>query len=274
MFRDLEGRLWFRQSWLKEFLDCPERARLKAVKADQPRMTSDAALIGTGVHTAIQGVLEGHVDPKDIEDATNDAVVSLLITDEVSYNKYEAEQLPGHARRCARAWADGILPHVELGGQCEKNFSVVVMEIDGIEVGLTGTIDYVPPSGDVLWDWKTAGKKYSQKQYQKGSIQASTYATAMSLQRQLELPMKFNFGVMVRGEKSASSQIVTVERRQEHSDWFLRQLADVARFAIRFGADEPWAKNEESFLCSPVWCNFYHECRGAFISQDADEFAG
>jgi hypothetical protein len=274
MFKDVDGRLWFRQSWLKEFLDCPERARLKAVTKDQPRQTSDAALIGTSVHTAIQGVLEGRVDATDIEDACNEAVLDMLTTDDVVFNKYEAEQLPGHARRCARAWVDGILPHVELGGTCEKNFSVVVMEIDGIEVGLTGTIDYMSPTENTLWDWKTAGKRYSQKQYQKGSIQASTYATAMSLQKQIELPMNFNFGVMVRSDKNASSQIVTVERRQEHSEWFLKQLGDVARFAIRFGTEDEWAKNEESYLCSKVWCNFYADCRGKYISEEADGFVG
>jgi CRISPR/Cas system-associated exonuclease Cas4 (RecB family) len=273
MFFDAERRLWFRQSWLKEFLDCPERARLKFVESERPRATSDAALIGTSVHTAIQAVLEGRADAGEIEETANSAVIEMLTSEEVKLVKYEAGDLPGHAARCARAWADEILPQVKVGGRCEENFSIVVDEVDGIEIGLTGTVDYIDPDGEALWDWKTANRKYSQTQYQKGSIQASTYATALSLRSDVELPVQFNFGVMVRGEKKASGQIVTVERRVEHRDWFLKRLRDVARFVIRNGVDESWPTNDESFLCSATWCEFYAQCRGAYVSQEADSFA-
>lgn len=272
MFYDSEKRLWFRQSWLKEFVDCPERARRKAIEKDRPRTTSDAALIGTGVHTAIQGVLEGRVAPEDIQDATNEAVLGLLTTEEVNFAKYEAQDLPGHAARCAKAFVDGILPDVPLGGECEHQFSTIIDEVDGVEIGLTGTVDYIAPDGEQLWDWKTANRKYSQTQYQKGSLQASTYATALSLQKMVELPVEFKFGVMIRGERAASSQIVVVQRQEEHRQWFLKRVRDIARFVIRYGTDEPWATNEESFLCSATWCEFYNTCRGSYISKDADSF--
>lgn len=272
MFYDAEGRLWFRQSWLKEFVDCPERARRKAVEKDRPRSTSDAALIGTGVHTAIQSVLEGKIAPTEIVDATNDAVINLLATEEVNFAKFQAQDLPGHAARCAQVFVDEILPEVPLGGRCEHQFSTIVDEVDGIEIGLTGTVDYIGPDGDGLWDWKTASKRYSQSQYQKSSLQASTYATALSLQRIVQLPVEFKFGVMVRGDKKASAQIVTIQRQEEHRAWMLKRLRDIARFVIRYGTDEPWPTNEESFLCSKTWCEFYATCRGAYITPEQDLF--
>lgn len=274
MFLDAENRLWFRQSWLKEFLDCPERARRKAVEADRPRTTSDSALIGTGVHTAIQKVLEGNADPDAIEDEANTAVLNLMMSEDVQFTKFEAGDLPTHASRCARVWADKILPEVKLGGRCEYNFSIIVDEVLGMEIGLTGTVDYVGPDGESIWDWKTSGRKYNQGQYQKSSIQASTYATALSLQKEIEMPINFNFGVMIRGnEKKADAQIVTVERTIAHRDWFLKQLRDTARFVIQNGWHESWPTNDESYLCSSVWCEFYSTCRGAFITKEHDNWA-
>jgi CRISPR/Cas system-associated exonuclease Cas4 (RecB family) len=272
MYRDSEGRLWFRQSWLKDFLDCPERARRKAVEADRPRRTSDSALIGTSVHTAIQAVLEGRAEPDAIEDETNNAVIEMMTTEEIQFTKFNAGDLPGHAARCARAWADVILPKVKVGGRCEHNFSIIVDEIDGVEIGLTGTVDYISPDHDSLWDWKTATRKYSQSQYQKSSIQASTYATALSLQNEVPLPVEFNFGVMIRGEKNANAQVVAIQRTDQHRDWFLKRLRDTARFVLRAGVDESWPTNEESFLCSATWCEFYDTCRGAFIPKELDDF--
>ena len=272
MFQDSEGRLWFRQSWLKEFLDCPERARRKAVELDRPRTTSDSALIGTSVHTAIQAVLEGKADPAAIEEETNQAVIEMMINEQVQFTKFEAGELPGHAARCARAWADTILPKVKVGGRCEHNFSIIVDEVDGVEIGLTGTVDYISPDNDALWDWKTATRKYSQSQYQKSSIQATTYATALSLQEEIALPVQFNFGVMVRGEKAATAQVVSVSRNEQHRAWFLKRLRDTARFVLRAGTEDPWPTNEESFLCSATWCEFYGSCRGAFIPKELDDW--
>lgn len=273
MFVDAENRIWFRQSWLKDFLDCPERARRKAVEADRPRTTSDSALIGTSVHTAIQRVLEGNADPDGIEEEANNAVLSMMMEEEVQFTKYEAGDLPNHASKCARVWADQILPHVKTGGRCEHNFSIIVDEVDGFEIGLTGTVDYIGPDGESLWDWKTAGRKYNQGQYQKSSIQASTYATALHLQKEIELPVQFNFGVMIRSDKKADAQIVTTERTHEHQAWFLKRLRDTARFVIRNGWIDSWPTNDESYLCSPVWCEFYQSCRGAFIPKELDEWS-
>ena len=46
-------RIYVRQSWLNDVLMCPERARL-AHKNPHMRMASDATIIGTAVHHAIE----------------------------------------------------------------------------------------------------------------------------------------------------------------------------------------------------------------------------
>ena len=90
------------------------------------------------------------------------------------------------------------------GGLVEVDFAVPLFESRDRTVGIKGTIDYAAPDG-TLYDWKTTSKKYDQRDKQKAAIQPTVYATAamhgaLPSEYRYEYPIRFHYGVMVRGE--------------------------------------------------------------------------
>jgi hypothetical protein len=57
------NRVFVRQSWLKDMLLCPERARLAVVQPEF-KTQNDSAAIGTSVHAGIESVLAGNAFPQ------------------------------------------------------------------------------------------------------------------------------------------------------------------------------------------------------------------
>ena len=60
-------RVLVRQSWLKDMLLCPERARLSVIKPEF-RTQNDSAAIGTAVHSGIESLLSGRCSVADAPD--------------------------------------------------------------------------------------------------------------------------------------------------------------------------------------------------------------
>lgn len=275
---DEDGAIWFRQSWLDTAIRCNERGRLSVVKPEFDTATSDAALIGTATHAAIAGVLNEDWLPRDIGDAAAAEAVSLCETEEVHWTKWTLPtQLADHARRCAVAWVHTIAPLVPKGGLVEHEFRVPLFEVAGRTVGITGTIDYAAPNGQ-LWDWKTASKRYSQREKQRASIQATVYAAA-ALHGALgelsyEYPVRFHFGVMVRGESAATTQIIDVMRTHNHELWLVDQMRTYVDMADGLGVLRPWPRNDDHYLCSSTWCPWHSICKGARVTDIQDRWSG
>lgn len=276
---DEEGNIWFRQSWLDTAMRCNERGRLSVVKPEFDSATGDTALIGTAAHAAIAEVLNEELDPDHIGAAAYAHAISLCETDEVHWTKWTLPaQLAEHARRCAEAWARTIRPHVQPGGLVEHEFAVVLFESRGRQVGIKGTIDYACPDG-TLYDWKTSSKKYNQREKQKAAIQPTVYAVAalhgcLPESFGYQYPVRFHYGVMVRGESMATTQIVDVMRSFAHEAWLLDHLRTYIDLADGLGVLRPWPRNEDHYLCSSTWCPWWSVCKGARIHDALDRWTG
>lgn len=265
-----QQRVYVRQSWLGDMMICMERGRLAEVKPEF-RTGSDATIMGTAVHYGIEQVLSGAVAPTLIDEVAIEHLRQLMGTEKWKQTNIKSEDMVPHTGAMANAWLDQISPEVEFGGKIEQNFAVptgrsVQVDMENVyEMWFSGTMDYVAPNG-ILWDWKTAARKYSQGEKQKQSIQASVYAFASQALGYAEWDVQFNFGVMTRSAKS-QGQIVSVQRTKAHGDWVVEQATSTVTSALRMGHDLSWPKNDQHFLCSDKWCPWWSVCKGAHVSD-------
>ncbi len=265
----LTNRVFVRQSWLKDMLLCPERARLSVVQPEF-KTQNDSAAIGTAVHAGIESVLAGHATTSDAP------YVSLTKFKElesagINHTNVNPELWHSHVRGLTEAWVRDIMPHVPLGGQTEVPFSVSTGTIvNGMELWFEGTMDYLHEWG--IWDWKTAARKYSILEKQSQDIQSSIYSFAghrLGITKEKSI---FNFGVMIRVSDSYG-QIVSVSRSKAHSDFVIKQAMSAVTTACAImkdndlPTDERWLINDQHYLCSQRWCPWWSVCKGAHISE-------
>ena len=272
-----ENKVWVRQSWLNDVMICPERSRLSVTMPDW-RQGSDATHIGTAVHAGIETILTGGSFDEGKKKAS-DTLNELIETEPFKFNAVESvADMTGYTSLLMETFAHDVLPHVKGGGRCEQKFGVKLFTIDNsdtsipfeaqkpdTEVWLGGTIDYIDPDG-VVWDWKTAGRKYSQGEKQRQSIQATAYAYAVVENGWAEgYPVRFNYGVMTR-TKNSVGQIVPIVRTSAHVDWFKHQVQSVVQPSLLVGFDKPWIANDQHGLCSEKWCPYWSICKGSRLS--------
>lgn len=258
------GRVYVRQSWLGDLIICPERARFKLAK---PHMSgpSDATIMGTALHHGIEQVLGG-------ENPENIGVFALEHWEELKSKPYKITNLDPdesvmHIQSMSKAFVNGILPMVTIGGDIEYKFSFPMgFMVNEWDVWCEGTMDYVDPDG-IIWDWKTASRVYYAKEKQSHSIQATVYSAALVNELRIPYPVDFRFGVMVRQEKP-KHQIVYMSRTEEHYNWLMHLTKPAILTALRLGVTESnWIINDTSALCSSKWCDYWSLCKGAFISE-------
>lgn len=274
-------RIWVRQSWLNDVMICPERSRL-GMNLPEWRQGSDATHIGTAVHRGIEHYLTTGENKNSYKEASLELE---RLMDEEPF-KLNSTNGPDHMREYVTSlvgtFHSEIAPHVVIGGKVEANFGVPLLtyqpvdksldfecQPDPIEVWLGGTMDYVDPNG-VIWDWKTAGRKYSQGEKQRQSIQASAYAYAsVHMGWSPNFPVRFNYGVMTRATKSVG-QIVPIIRTESHVDWFKHQVHSIVQplFTIYDkDKDMSWPVNDQHGLCSEKWCPYWSICKGSQLSD-------
>lgn len=280
MLVDEDGSIWFRQSWLDTANRCGERGRLAAVMPEWNEATNDAALIGTATHTAIQAALEGRAEDAAIcGDIAYTQALLLCEDEDVKWTKWTLPgQLGEHARRCAMAWFREIRPQIEPGGQCEVEFKVPLGERDGRVYGITGTVDYIEPGGDTddghIVDWKTASRKFYQREKQRTAIQPTVYAAAAVRGAfdgpAFTYPVTFRYGVMVRGNEKATTQVLDVQRSRAHEQWLMDQIETYIDMADALGVKRHWPRNEDHYLCNETWCPWWSVCKGARLSTAQD----
>lgn len=269
-------KIWVRQSWLNDVMICPERSRL-AVTLPEWRQGSDATHIGTAVHRGIEHYLTGGTVRDSFKMANEE--LDRLICDEPF--KINSTNGPAHMREYVQklmsTFERDIMEHVVPGGQVEAKFGVKLFDFPDdtslpfdaqkkTEVWLGGTMDYVDPNG-LVWDWKTAGRKYSQGEKQRQSIQATAYSYAsVEMGWAPGYPVRFNYGVMTRTTNSVG-QIVPIIRTASHVDWFKHQVDSIVQPFVKLGLDTPWMTNDQHGLCSEKWCTYWSICKGARISD-------
>lgn len=265
-------RIYVRQSWLGDVLICPERARLGLLHPER-REASDATILGTAVHTAIEHWL-GSPKP-DFSETVASGVSDwrrLAAEPHRQSSGINPEDAPRLIESMTLAFVEQIAPQVEVGGETEYKFSVPTgIVIDGWEVYLKGTMDYITPHG-VIWDWKTSKRAYNQKDKQAHSVQASVYAWAGGLLGKVydKDNVDFRFGVMLRQDKP-KAQVVQVFRTAEHRAWLGAQIRSVVTMAHKLDIAQPWVKNDQGNLCSAKWCDHWSSCKGAYIKDDTGD---
>jgi hypothetical protein len=268
-----EKRVYVRQSWLGDMMICMERGRLAEAKPEF-RTGSDATIMGTAVHHGIEQVLAGHIAASEIADVSVFRLGQLKVEEKWRQTNIDPDDMVPQTAYMADAWARDIAPSVPTGGRIEQKFAVPMNRTvlvderergtDEYELWFAGTMDYVDPNG-VIWDWKTAARKYSQGDKQKQSIQASVYSFAATALGYTDWNVQFNFGVMTRSNKSAGS-IVPVMRTPAHADWVAEQAAVMVTSALRMGHNA-WPKNDQHNLCSERWCPWWSICKGSYVSD-------
>lgn len=271
-FDPTNSRVYVRQSWLGDYLMCPQRAKY-ALSMPTLRRGSDATAIGTGLHAVIEQTLRGDVHDLDHMLTNARAFVNKELDKDIKRTDISSD--PDRMMRCvdsmATAWWEDIRPYVPENGYTEYGFQVPlnVNAKNGLEIWLEGTMDYVAPDGSI-WDWKTASRAYYVREKQTQSHQATCYVTAA---RHLNLvsntdPVPFRFGVMVRQEKP-KAQIVTVMRDVEQTTWLQRQVKSVVDTALDGWGNADWMMSDQHNLCSSKWCDYWHLCKGAHWDDDA-----
>lgn len=259
-------RVYVRQSWLNDLVICPERARL-GIEYPQMRSSSDATIMGTAVHTGIELLLQGGSE-EDMRRGAHEHFADLA-TKPFNITSIDPEQYTELIDSMLTAYIADVLPSVQLGGQTEHRFSVplgmvVKWGYDEWEVYVEGTMDYVQPNGTV-WDWKTANRKYSIKDKQSQSVQATVYAHAVVASGLAQYPASFRYGIMIRAVKP-QAQIVDLVRNESHASWLRHTVEPAVQLALSVGMDKGWVTNDTSALCSEKWCSFWSICKGAHLS--------
>lgn len=269
----------FRQSWLNDYLLCPERTRRSMLEPDL--FTSDAeAILGTGMHSYAELRLHGEDRDVALAAAFNavDYELSLPHTNIKRNDDGIYSMLPA---MCA-SWEADIFPLVKPGGESEVKFKVKLGEWCGYEIWLSGMIDYLEPDLDVdgkIWDWKTAGQEYKAWEKSRWAVQPTTYATGAVLLGKATWPVRWSYGVVLKSPmKRPKTQVVSFTRHAGHADWLLDQITSILEAhatedhltnAYTIPPDprrgRAWPKNDQHALCSEKWCPVYATCKGAYV---------
>jgi len=265
-----DNNIYVRQSWLGDAMMCLERSRLAIVQPEWS-IGSDATMLGTGVHAGIETYINsnGSATLKEMQD-------EMRVTVNTSEEKFKWNSMQTYDEifnmgdKLLKAWWDDIRPSVPLGGLVEHKFTVPVGTVNVNDklyiINYSGTMDYVTPDG-TIWDWKTAGRKYSFAEKQKQSIQASVYASAsVKLGLASQFPVTFNFGVMVKSSKP-EGQILSIQRTAQHASWLETQTRNIVASALRMGQENTWPQVDQHFLCSDKWCPWWSICKGSHVSD-------
>lgn len=259
--------IYVRQSWLGDALMCLERGRNYIVKPEW-RTGSDATVLGTAVHAAIESVLGGTAFYLyEMVDAFKAALVSESQNTVFNWTSMSSfSEMENYGVAMCGSWYENIQPQVPRDGLIEHKFLVPLCEVDGYTVHMTGTMDYIVPN-DGIWDWKTSARKYNQWEKQRHNVQSSFYAlAAVKTGLMSETPVSFKFGVMTRSLKS-DGQVVAVQRAASHLSWIETQTRNVVASALRMGTDNPWPQVDQHNLCSSKWCPYWSICKGAHVSE-------
>lgn len=258
-----DGGVAIRQSWLNDFLLCPERARLSALNPEL-NIGSDLTVIGTAMHAVIEQVLLGEIDPTETDSASDTALAMAAEAEPWRSTGLTPAEMVSQTKLMSAAWASNVYPKMPKNGEVEFKFEFQIGEVLDTPVWFEGTIDYV---GDdqTVWDHKSSSRKYQQWEKQRWAVQPSVYSAAV-VQTGLvtEIPVKFYYDVMLR---NGDTQIIELRRDIGHISFVRKQALQAAKFALTYGIEEQWQPNDQSALCSSNWCPHWSSCKGEFMTD-------
>jgi hypothetical protein len=263
-----EQRIYVRQSWIGDYLICPERSRL-GVAMPQFRTGSDATAIGTGLHSAIEWALNsfddaGSIAYEEMKEYAQNEVKKELSEPNIKLTKISDSPIEPTVDAMVHSWITEIAIDVEWGGTTELGFRYPsgLLASNGYEIWYEGTMDYIDPNG-TIWDWKTAGRKYYANEKQNKAYQPTVYCQfAKRNGHSTSDTQTFKYGVMMRKEKP-EGQVVDIARTESDYRWLNRQTQVIVNNALQSGITSAWPMNDQGALCSATWCNYWSICKGA-----------
>jgi hypothetical protein len=245
----------FRQSWLNEAANCPERAR-RTLAGTLPARETDAAAIGTGVHAGIEAFLRGDItDYKQAVDLACDTFNEIEQHPAFIWSKYSHRTAQDRITTYLAHWW-GIRDQFD-PIDVEWTFNKTIYEDDERVINLTGTVDLIDKRLGLV-DWKTSGRgPYETWEYDRWAIQPTVYTWAHHDDTHEQHP--FTYTVM---HKDGVQQF-TVWRSQRDWNWLTQRALQYARM-IEANLDE-WPMHDNTALCSAKWCPAWDTCKGAYF---------
>lgn len=256
----------FRQSWIGNWLRCPEQARL-AMAGDVERFESDALAIGTSVHSAIEARLRGSDFEVSLRAAV-DKFNALSDTPGFEWQKVKTYATAyDHIAACFQAWEEDVYPCLGEPITIERHFEVP-LDVRGVDqLWLHGTWDLEDHSG--LWDWKTGGKYYEEWEAKRFYIQPTVYLKAHQILNDLAEPVPFNYAVLLKGPRPSPAQVFSVERTEADFAFLVERLWNIVD---TYKAHLPrWPMLDQGWHCSPKFCPSWLQCKGAHAPTQRKE---
>lgn len=249
-------------------MTCPERAR-HALLETYPRDETDANAKGTACHRGVEHMLGGGSLPEaiDLAIAEFDAISSEPNFRWVKLKTRDTVQT--HIQHALRIWDRSVLPQLGMPVWTEHGFKFLAYEDEERTIFLKGTVDFMDDSPE-LFDWKftTNEEKYDRYgwEHKRWSIQATVYSWAAMLDGYYSADEVVPFTFAAITPYRESPIYCEVPRNIQHFGFLQQQLLSVAQYIERLGVDVPWPVRDQHALCSPYWCQNWHNCKGKYVS--------
>ena len=255
-------KVYFRQSWVNNFLLCNDRARLDV----ETEETNEAAALGTAHHSGIEACLAGEATtPTQVAEASIATLIDL--EQHFKYDDLDRDKCVAYLRHWAgmlRTQPEFVNLYANPDRLIEQTFTIHVDTIGDVEMYWTGTADAVDQPKYIV-DWKTASRKYQRWEKQRWAVQPTMYAEAG---RQLGWVdgenVDFRFVVFHRSLSTPAPETIRVTRGPGHTAWLTRMLWR----AYDLRQVDEWPLNDQHALCSEKWCPVWGQCKGAHIRAD------
>jgi|TARA_R110002012_G_scaffold58075_2_gene150610 hypothetical protein len=249
-----------RQSWINNFLRCPEQARQERLELVSQKQTSDL-LRGNAVHAAIEwaGLIkqggEEEVTLEELLDVSDNFLADNGHTIDVWRHNYE--DIVDVCRANLVAWYEEIFPILHPQA-VEETFKKSMGIRHGVNLILQGTADWIDESG-VIWDWKNPSRHYAAWEKKRWDIQSHAYTWAYDKEQ-------FNLCVMADGK----IQVIEIPRSPEQKKAFIELCWSIVPTLLTIDDAVTWPQNWEGWHCSPLWCPVWqaNKCRGAILGDN------
>lgn len=257
----------FHQSWLNEYLTCPELSRHSILKT-YPRDETDANVKGTACHSGIDHLIWGGSLSDAIELAVNE-FDRISAQPNFRWVKLKTrDTVVQHIQHGLNVWDRSVYPQLSSPLWVEAGFEFLAHEDDERQVWLKGTVDFMDDVPE-MYDWKFTSndEKYDRYgwEHKRWSIQATVYAWA-AMQAGIYGPdetVPFTFAAITPYREAPI--FCEVPRNIQHFGFLQQQLVSVAKFIERMGTDAEWPLRDQHALCSPKWCPHWNQCKGQYV---------
>lgn len=239
-------------SSISGYLQCARHWRYRYIDR-QPSPSSDALLFGSAWHKMIALVAsgQGHLGKSTM--SSLNAWHTVMTTMEELQDNPIADGIQELGERLLdvpviRATIQGLHPaHLEYE---------IELHVPGLPVPVAGFIDMIDADG-MAWDFKTAGKKWTQDQAD-ASLQPTVYLAALQQSGLVSLPAPFRYMIFTK-TKSPDVQVLDTVRTAADVLAFYELAREVWR-AIEAGIYVP--NGIGSWKCSANYCEFWQLCEG------------